>query len=77
MDAPFSGSICDLPKLLIYFEAELQNRLDADLSLQSQLGGILFLGSSESISQFPNLLAAVDANTAFTPFSNRPARERR
>ncbi|MFL6733974.1 MAG: CheR family methyltransferase [Sphingomicrobium sp.] len=60
-DAPFSRiDILSCRNLLIYLNAELQNRVIPIFHFSLRPGGILFLGASESVTRHQKLFAAVD-----------------
>ncbi|WP_298089232.1 CheR family methyltransferase [uncultured Sphingomonas sp.] len=60
-DAPFSRiDILSCRNLLIYLNAELQGRVIPIFHFSLQPGGVLFLGSSESVSRHQKLFAPVD-----------------
>src|SRR5262249_23619748 len=62
MDPPFSHlDLLRCPNVLIYVDARMQRRVLLILDYALNAGGILFLGSSESIGAFTDLFAAVDA----------------
>ncbi|WP_205411636.1 CheR family methyltransferase [Sphingomonas carotinifaciens] len=60
-DAPFSRiDILSCRNLLIYLNAELQGRVIPIFHFSLQPGGVLFLGSSESVSRHQKLFTPVD-----------------
>ena len=60
MDAPFTNlNLVICRNLLIYFEAELQKKLLPLFHYSLNPGGILFLGSSETIGSFSNLFTTL------------------
>ncbi|HYK91978.1 MAG TPA: chemotaxis protein CheB [Acidobacteriota bacterium] len=71
-DAPFTKlDLLSCRNLLIYLEPELQDRLLPLFSYSLRPGGILFLGSSESIGRFSDLFITLDKKWKFfqTPAS--------
>jgi two-component system CheB/CheR fusion protein len=60
-DAPFSRiDLLSCRNLLIYLNADLQNRVIPIFHFSLRPGGILFLGSSENVSRHQKLFAPVD-----------------
>ncbi len=60
-DPPFTRlDLISCRNLLIYLEADLQNRLLPIFHFSLKPGGILFLGTSESIGKFTDLYTALD-----------------
>jgi two-component system CheB/CheR fusion protein len=60
-DAPFSRTdILSCRNLLIYLNAELQNRVIPIFHFSLRPGGVLFLGSSENVTRHQKLFAPVD-----------------
>lgn len=60
-DAPFSRiDLLSCRNLLIYLDADLQNRVIPIFHFSLRPGGILFLGSSENISRHQKLFAPID-----------------
>ncbi len=60
-DAPFTKlDLISCRNLLIYLEPELQNRLLSLFHYSLKPGGILFLGTSESIGRFTDLYTTLD-----------------
>ena len=60
-DAPFSKlDLVSCRNLLIYLDAELQNRVIPLFNFALLPGGFLFLGNAENVTRHPNLFAPVD-----------------
>jgi two-component system CheB/CheR fusion protein len=60
-DAPFSRiDLLSCRNLLIYLNAELQSKVIPIFHFSLRPGGVLFLGSSETVTRHQNLFAAVD-----------------
>lgn len=60
-DAPFSRiDLLSCRNLLIYLNADLQNRVIPIFHFSIRPGGILLLGASENVTRHPKLFAAVD-----------------
>jgi two-component system CheB/CheR fusion protein len=60
-DAPFSRiDLLSCRNLLIYLNADLQNRVIPIFHFSLRSGGLLFLGSSENVTRHQKLFAAVD-----------------
>jgi two-component system CheB/CheR fusion protein len=60
-DPPFSRiDLVSCRNLLIYFGADVQNEVIPIFHYSLRPGGYLFLGTSENVSQFPELFAALD-----------------
>ena len=65
-DAPFTKlDLVSCRNFLIYVEPELQNRLVPLFHYSLRPGGILFLGSSESVGRFSDLFAPLDKKWKF------------
>ncbi|HYB20295.1 MAG TPA: chemotaxis protein CheB, partial [Thermodesulfobacteriota bacterium] len=65
-DAPFTKlDLLSCRNLLIYLEPELQNRLIPLFHYSLRPGGVLFLGSSETIGKFSDLFKLVDKKWKF------------
>ena len=65
-DAPFTRlDLLSCRNLLIYLESELQNKLLPLFHYCLKVGGVLFLGSSESIGQFTDLFTGLDRKWKF------------
>jgi two-component system, chemotaxis family, CheB/CheR fusion protein len=65
-DAPFTKiNLLSCRNLLIYMEPEMQNRLLPLFHYSLKPGGVLFLGSSESIGRFANLFNPLDKKWKF------------
>jgi two-component system CheB/CheR fusion protein len=61
-DAPFSRiDLISCRNLLIYLNAELQNKVIPLFHFSLRSGGYLFLGSSENVSRHPTLFAAIES----------------
>ncbi len=66
MDPPFAKlDILSCRNLLIYFSAELQRALIPLFHYSLKLGGLLLLGSSETVGSFNNLFSSVDDKSCF------------
>ena len=64
MDPPFTKlDILSCRNLLIYLSAELQKRLIPLFHYSLNPGGVLFLGSAETVGAFGDLFAPVDGKT--------------
>ncbi len=75
MDPPFTKlDIVTCRNLLIYLTPELQNRLLPLFHYSLSPGGLLFLGSSETIGPATNLFLAVDAKSRIYQRRETPAR---
>ena len=71
-DPPFTKlDILSCRNLLIYLESELQKRLLPAFHYALRPGGVLFLGSSETIGEFTDLFAPVDKKWKI--FTRRPS----
>ena len=65
-DPPFTKlDLLSCRNLLIYLEAELQNRLIPNFHYALRPNGVLFLSTSESITSRPDLFAAIDRKWKF------------
>lgn len=65
-DAPFTRlDLLSCRNLLIYLESELQNKLFPLFHFSLNPGGVLFLGSAETIGQFTDLFAGLDRKWKF------------
>ncbi len=65
-DAPFTKlDLVSCRNLLIYFDAELQNRIIPLFHYSLKPGGVLFLGSSESIGSHADLFTVYDKRWKF------------
>ncbi|MCX5893944.1 MAG: SAM-dependent methyltransferase, partial [Deltaproteobacteria bacterium] len=65
-DAPFTRlDLLSCRNLLIYLESELQNKLFPLFHYCLNPGGVLFLGSAETIGQFTDLFAGLDRKWKF------------
>ncbi len=71
-DPPFTRlDLISCRNLLIYLEAELQNRILPFFHYGLKPGGILLLGTSETIGQFPDLFVPLDKKWRF--FQAKPS----
>ena len=74
-DPPFTRlDVLSCRNLLIYFSPELQMRLIPIFHYALNLGGILFLGSAESIGRYNDLFNAIDGKCKIFQKKNVPTR---